>query len=542
MQDNSKLSVLVIDPSPGMRGSLQNMLGLLNINKIEYAVSSGTAIRQLMKKSYDVILCEYDLGSGQDDGQDGQQLLEDLRHHRLIGLLTIFIMITSEGVYSKVVSAAELTPTDYILKPFTVDMLSGRIARALERRAAFLPTYLQISQGDLRAAIRSCSTAEAKGGRYTVDFMRLRAELHMNLGELQQAESLYNAILSLKPLGWAQLGLARSLVGQGRYEEATEMLTTLIAANPRFMAAYDLLSQCYEAAGRNGDAKRVLEEAVAVSPHMVRRLRTLGNVAMNAGDVDTAEKSFRQVVARARYSEFRDPEDYVNLVRANIRKGDPAGAGATIRDMEKTMRGNPNVEACLAVSNAMVHDAARDKDAAVASLTAAVEALKASNGLSAQLKLSLARSCMQHNLDNQATQVMLDALADPASGVSVSEATGVFLRAGRPDLAENMSSKMKRQVAQLLNVAAEKTGMGDLKGAVHTLSEAMRMAPGNLQVMVELVRGILRQMTELGWDHPLAEVCTQQLANIRKVDPSNAHVADLSDEFNAAKRRYGIAG
>lgn len=541
MQDNSKLSVLVIDPSPGMRGSLQNMLGLLNISKVEYAVSSGTAIRQLMKKSYDIILCEYDLGSGQDDGQDGQQLLEDLRHHRLIGLLTIFIMITSEGVYSKVVSAAELTPTDYILKPFTVDMLSGRIARALERRAAFVPTYLQIGQGDLRAAIRSCSAAEAKGGRYTVDFMRLRAELHVKLGELQQAESLYNSILALKPLGWAQLGLARTLVGQERYEEATEMLTTLIAGNLRLMAAYDLLAQCHEAAGRNGDAKRVLEEAVAVSPHMVRRLRNLGNVAMNAGDVDTAEKSFKQVVARARYSEFRDPEDYVNLVRANIRKGDQAGAGATIRDMEKTMRGNPNVDACLAVSNAMVHDAARDKDAAVASLTAAVEALKASSGLSAQLKLSLARNCMQHNLDNQATQVMLDALADPASGVSVSEATGVFLRAGRPDLAENMSSKMKRQVAQLLNVAAEKTGMGDLKGAVHTLSEALRMAPGNLQVMVELVRGILRQMTELGWDHPLAEVCTQQLANIRKVDPSNAQVADLSDEFNAAKRRYGIS-
>lgn len=64
MHDNSNLSVLVIDPNPGMRGSLQNMLVQSNITKIEFAVSSGTAIRQLSKRSFDIVLCEYDLGSG----------------------------------------------------------------------------------------------------------------------------------------------------------------------------------------------------------------------------------------------------------------------------------------------------------------------------------------------------------------------------------------------------------------------------------------------------------------------------------------------
>ncbi|MFD2367959.1 tetratricopeptide repeat protein [Pseudoduganella sp. GCM10020061] len=542
MQDNSKLSVLVIDPSPGMRGSFQNMLNLLNISKIEYAVSAGTAVRAVMKKQFDIVLCEYDLGSGQEDGQDGQQLLEDLRHHRLIGMLTIFIMITSEGVYSKVVSAAELTPTDYILKPFTVDMLSGRIARALERRAAFVPTYLQIGQGDLRAAIRSCADASARGTRYAVDFMRLRAELHLNLGEVQQAEELYRAILQSKSIGWAELGLARALAGQERLDEAVEMLNALISSNPRFMAAYDLLAQCHEQAGRNGDAKRVLEEAVAVSPHMVRRLRHLGHVALDSGDVAAAEKSYKQVVARSRYSEFRDPEDHVNLARTLLRKGDQPAAAAVVRDIEKSMRGNPKAEACMAVSSAMIHDAAGEQEAAEAALNAAVEAVRAAPGLSAQLKLGLARSCLAHQLDNQATQVMLDALADPDSGVTVGQATGVFVKAGRPDLADTMGSKMKRQVATLMNVATEKSAMGDLKGAVHTLSEALRMAPGNLPVMLALSKAILRQVDELGWDHPLAELCSQQLSNIRQLDPSHAQLAELTDAFHSAKRRYGISG
>ena len=93
MQSYSDLSVLIIDPNPAMRGNLHNMLNQASITRIEYAVSSGTAIRQLTNKRFDVILCEYDLGSGNDDnGQDGQQLLEDLRHHKLIDRSAIFIM------------------------------------------------------------------------------------------------------------------------------------------------------------------------------------------------------------------------------------------------------------------------------------------------------------------------------------------------------------------------------------------------------------------------------------------------------------------
>ena len=53
-------------------------------------------------------ICQPGLPRPQGDGQDGQQLLEDLRHHRLITASTIFIMLASEGVYDKVVSAADL--------------------------------------------------------------------------------------------------------------------------------------------------------------------------------------------------------------------------------------------------------------------------------------------------------------------------------------------------------------------------------------------------------------------------------------------------
>ncbi len=540
MQDNSNLSVLIVDPNPGMRGSLHNMLNLSQITKIDYAVSSGTAIRQLSKKPYDIILCEYDLGGGQD-GQDGQQLLEDLRHHRLIGLWTIFIMITSEGIYSKVVSAAELTPTDYILKPFTVDVLTQRINRAVERRTAFLQTYQLIGQGNIREAIRSCGKGETEQPRYAADFARLRAELHTSLGELMEAEAIYQAVLATKPIGWAHLGLAKTQFAQERFEEARENLSRLVVDNPKFMAAYDWLAKSHEAHGDPGRAQKILEEAVQISPHVVRRLRKLGEVALEAGDVAQAERAFKLVVAKAKYSEFRDPEDHVNLVKALVKKGDVAGAGSTIRDLEKSLRGNASMEACRAISAAMLLESTGNAEAAVDQLNTAVQAVRDVK-TSSQLKMGLAKTCLDNHLDQAAKEVVLGMLNDVESGVSLSQAMNVFVKAGRNDLADGIGATLKQQVQTLVSTAAERTAMGDHRGAVTILLEALHKAPGNIQVLFTTTTAILKQLTDLGWDHPLGEHCHTQIDTIRQLDPNHPLLNVLVEDYMAAKRKYGISG
>ncbi|WP_020652386.1 tetratricopeptide repeat-containing response regulator [Massilia niastensis] len=541
MQDNANLAVLVVDPNPGMRTSLQNMLNQAGIPKVEYAINANTAIRQLGRRAYDIILCEYDLASGSGEGQDGQELLEDLRHHKLISASTIFIMLTSEGVYGKVVSAAELAPTDYILKPFTADMLGGRIKRALERRVALLPAWQQAAQGRLRDAIRSCGQGEKSHPRLALDFARLRADLHTALNEHGEAASVYREVLSERPLGWAGLGLARTMVAQGRMDEARATLEQLIEGNPRLMAAYDLLARCFEAGGELAAAQKVLEGAVAVSPYVVRRLRKLGEVALEAGDLDAAEKNFRQVVTKARYSEFRNPEDHVNLVKALVHRGDVLQAGNVIRDLERALRGNPNADACKAYSSALLNDKAGNPAAAVGDLMAAVGAVRGSSGLSSNLKLGLARACLAHRLDEQASDVMLTVMNDVGSGVSVDQAIGVFVKAGRPDLADGMGQQLKAQAQILLGVADEKRNMGDVRGAVQTLLEALHMAPNNLQVIVAVAGGILRQVNELGWDHQLGEVFAEQLHKIHAYDPRHPRLGALAEEFAAAKRKYGIS-
>lgn len=543
MAENSDLSVLIVDPNPGMRGNLHNMLSQSSITKIEYAVSSGTAIRQLAKKPFDIILCEYDLGngSGEANGQDGQQLLEDLRLHKLIAPWTIFIMLTSEGEYSKVIGAAELTPTDYLLKPFTVDSLLQRITRAVDRRQHFLPIYQSIDIGNVRKAISECLSSQDKNPRYAIDFARLRAELLFSVNDLADAEMVYQWILMTRPIAWAHLGLARCRYGLARYADAQETLQQLLDQNPRYMAAYDLLARTHEALGQQEAAKKILEDAVQISPHMVRRLRHLGEVAFETGDVGVAEKAFKQVVAKAKYSEFRDPEDHVKLVKTLVKKGDAHQATGVIRDMERSLRSSPNVEVCRAIATGLVQEMAGNLSAAATELTNAVNAVAASRGLSTGLKIGLVHSCLGVKLDQQAADLMLNLMNDTDSGVSMDDAVEVFEKAGRHDLAQGMGEQIKTQVDELIAHATEQRSHGDLRAAVDTLNAGLRKAPGNMSLLPAAASAMLKQLDDLGWEAPLGEQCVFLLERIRRLDPAHPSLETLTAQYHYTQRKYGIS-
>jgi tetratricopeptide (TPR) repeat protein len=540
MKEYSNLSVLIVDPNAGMRASLHNMLNQSEITKIEYAFNSGTAIRQITKKSYDIILCEYDLGNAQD-GQDGQQLLEDLRHHQLIGQWTIFIMITSESVYGKVMSAAELAPSDYILKPFTGETLGLRIKRAIERRVAFLPIFQLIGQGKLREAIAATTTAEQQHPRHATDFCRLRAELQLKLGAAGEAEQTYRKIIEGRSFDWAQLGLAKALFAQGNYAEAETSLNALIAGNGKLMDAYDWLAKTYEAMARPKEAQSTLETAVAISPHVVRRWRRLGEMALEAGAPEVAERSFKQVISKSKYSEFRDPEDHVQLVRTMLANKRPSAAEEIIRDFDKSLRGNPKAAVCRAISSAMLHTANGNEQAAVKELSEAVEAHRAGAPLSSAMTISLVKSCIEHRLDDAASDVLQDAVNEADNGVSLESAMQVFEQVGRSDLAAGFGQQLKLRVTTLLETARKLSQEQDFKGAVSAMLEATRKAPTDASVAGGAVNTMMTCMDHLGWDHALGDQARLLLERVQRLEPDSPQLPELLTQYQNTQRKYGIA-
>ncbi|HEX8957244.1 MAG TPA: tetratricopeptide repeat protein [Burkholderiaceae bacterium] len=536
-EDLANVNALIVEPHSGMRGSMHNMLNLCGINKIDHAVSASTALRPLKTRSYDVILCEYDLG----EGQDGQQLLEDLRQNKIIPLWTIFFMVTAERSYEKVVSAAELAPTDYLLKPFTAESLLERINRALERRALFMPVYQLMDEGSLDKAVEACVESELANPRYALDFTRLRAELHVALGQPAEAEVIYRKIYETKAVAWARLGLAKCLFMQNRFEEAQRLLQALVSENRSFLDAYDWLAKTHVAKGAFPQAQGVLESAVAISPHVVRRLRSLGEVALETGDVALAESAFQKVVAKARYSEYRDPEDHVMLVKTLVHRGDLAQASAVVRDLEKTLSGNRKSEACRAYSNALILEQHGDTETALSQLSAAVSASQRGAQLSNGIKLDMAKTCLENKLEGQASEMMLEVMNNSGDGTALARAMKVFERAGRKDLAESMAKESKRQVMHMVTSGAEKAKKGDYRGAVELMTEAARKFPENPQVVFNAALSLLKCMENLGWDNKMAEQARWYIESCRHLDPGNPRLAPLGELYQTVLRKYGIA-
>jgi DNA-binding NarL/FixJ family response regulator/Flp pilus assembly protein TadD len=534
MNELEGLTALIIEPHPGMRSTIHNMLNMCGLNKIDHVAGSNQAVKHLGLKHYDLILCEY----GLEGGQDGQQLLEDVRHHKLMPLSTMFFMVTAEGDYGKVVSAAELGPTDYVLKPFTADRLLERIARGLERRNALLPVYELMEAGSQREAIDACIDGEARHPRYLVDFLRLRAELHMFLGEPHEAEPIYRKLVETKAIAWARLGLAKTLVLRERYDEARDILEDLVDSNKNFLDAYDWLARTHEAAGALGAAQAVLADAVAVSPHAVRRLRKLGETALEAGDHDTAEKVLKQVVSKAKYSEFKDPQDHVRLVQTLVRKGDPVQAAAVIRDLDKSMAFQKNTPLCSAIASSLVHEYTGNEARLAESLETAVAASREAPELRPELKLELARTCIDNGMQEGAVEIVRDVMRNAQNGAAMARAMAVFEQAGQGEMAQKLAMESRQEVIDLVASGAARAKEGDYKGAVVLMQEAATKLPDNPQVVFNAALAVLKCLDHDGWDDRLGQQALGLITGVRRLDPINPKLPALAGMHQQILKKY----
>lgn len=528
--DLSGLSILLVEDGSDMY-ELFLAGGLEGAHR---AASAAAAAAKLRERAFDLIVCEYYLG----EGQDGQHFLEDARIHELIRPQTIFIMVTAERAYERVVGAAEFAPSDYLLKPFSGRGLLERIGRCLDRRKAFLPAYRRLEAGDVNGAIAYCREAETHHPPYAIEFMRLQAELCIQGGEPVQAQQTYAQVLRSRPLPWAKLGLAKTLYMQKRYAECELCLQQLIKESKHYLAAYDLLARVKETQGNLADAQRVIEGAVAVSPHVVRRLKTLGEVAMENGDLDVAERALNVVVAKGKHSEFRDPEDHVRLVTALVRKGETGRAQKVVEDLKRSMKGMKKTAFCSALSEALLFSHTGEKQKALDSLGSAVTSCKEDQdlGLSTGIKMELARSCLGHQLESEAAEVILDVMrhGDPPA---VARARAVLADAGHQRLADELSRRMRAEVVTLIMDGMSKADEGQFAEAMAVMVEAARKMPGNADVLLNAALAITKYLDHSDWDDRLFAQARRYLDLAAGQDYSHPRLAAIGEYMQGVLKR-----
>lgn len=533
---SEQTAVLVVESQPTMRAQLRSMLASIGIGAAQFAVSATMAIRRLREQRYDLILCEYNLG----DGQDGQHLLEDLRQHEIIPLDTLFVMITGERNYERVIAACELLPNDYILKPLNAETLRVRLLRAFEKRDAFLPAWQLMRLGDTVGAIDYCRRARDTHPQYTIDFMRQQAELHASIGQIDDAEALYRDILGARPVPWAGLGLARTLLLKKRHAEAEEILTELIATHERFIEAYELLSRLREETGRTQEARATLQAATEQSPYRVRRLRHLGELSLAVGDVTTAESCLAEVVRKSKYSEFREPEDHVRLVQAQLAQNKVEDARSTITDLERSLGRQPKGELCSALGAALLHAHNKDQARAQEALTRAAGAAQ-SRELSVGLRQELAKTCFDQQLDEHGSELLMDLLRTSADERTVESTRAALKERGLDQLGQQLEARVQAEVKSLVTAGAEKARAGDFDGAVAEMMNAARKLPGNPHVLFNAALALLRHIEHRGWNDAFAAQARSLIERARVLAPASPRLAALTEFMHGLIKHYGIA-
>lgn len=531
------LNVLVVESHDTMRNQLRGILAQSGITRMSAASSAAMAVRRLRETRFDIILCEYHLG----EGQNGQHFLEDIRQHQLIPLSTIFIMVTGERSYERVMGAAELAPNDYLLKPFAADNLRERLERALTKREAFLPVYKLIEAGNTARAATECEACEAKYAAYAVDFLRLRAQLLISLGRPEEALALYQQILARRSVPWAKLGLAKTHFMIGELEQARDELTELITQNAQFVDAYDWLAKTQEALGSIEDAHDALTRAASLSPHALQRQRRIGEMELDLGQNESAEKRLATVLRQSKYSDFRDPEDHVRLVKAQLGSGSPERARETLRDLERSMKGQAKADLCQAVCAAMVFAREGDSTQARAAAERAAALLAPGTNPSLQLKKEVTQVCLEQGLESEAAEVAMDIMRNSADEREVDAVRGMLTRLGRAELGETLASRLRTDVRDTMSEGAALARSGDHAGSVRHFMDAVQKMPGNALVLYNASLALLKYVEHSGWRDDYAEEARNLIERLHVQDPGNTKLGALYTYYEGLQQMHQTA-
>jgi len=535
--DYGALRALVVDDYPGMRSALKMTLSNFGMTKIDLAASAAEVIFKVGNSRYDIILCDFNLG----EGRDGQQLLEELRHRGLINLETVFIMVTAESVYEKVVATAELAPDDYMIKPFSAEVLRNRLDGILLRKLAFAKVYRHYEANELEAAIAACDELMRDHPRFVVDALRFKGEVLNAMGRFEEAEALYKRVIAMRAIPWARMGLAKALHQQKKEEAAEELLHDVLEKTPELVAAYDLLADVRLARKDGAGAQEALQQGVAISGKTVRRQQKLGHVAQDNGDLATARGAFTAVLEKGQHSVFVSASDFGNLCRVQVEQGDVNAAMETLKKGRNTLQASPEGQLVAAVAQSMAHTRAGRVEEAVKALDEATRLRGAGARIDEKLMLDMAGACMSHGRHEEADAIVSEVARNAHDSDSLlAKARRLYEESGRGEEGARVLTAATADVRKLNNEGVILAHKGDFKGAVDRLLTACREAPFNPRILMNGIWVILKYLEQSGMDNDLMEEGRRLLSEVERQAPGHARITGLRNQMKEVETRYGI--
>jgi len=119
------IKVLVVDDFTPMRRIIKQALRQIGFTKIIEAEDGSEALRELNREDIGLILSDWNMPK-----MTGMDLLREARSHETFRAIP-FIMLTAVEEKRKVLEAVKAGVSNYIIKPFTREVLEEKIRKAL---------------------------------------------------------------------------------------------------------------------------------------------------------------------------------------------------------------------------------------------------------------------------------------------------------------------------------------------------------------------------------------------------------------------------
>ena len=121
------IKVLVVDDFATMRKIVKNLLKEAGYENIVEAEDGAVALRIMKNKKIDFVISDWNMPN-----MTGIDLLRAVRADSDLATMP-FLMVTAESLHESVIMAVREGVSDYIVKPFTADILNEKITKIMEK-------------------------------------------------------------------------------------------------------------------------------------------------------------------------------------------------------------------------------------------------------------------------------------------------------------------------------------------------------------------------------------------------------------------------
>ncbi len=131
MSFDTKMKVLVVDDFSTMRRIVKNILKQLGFERMEEAEDGQQAYNKLTGEGgFQFVVSDWNMPN-----MDGLDLLKKVRANQELKDLP-FLMVTAEAEKHKVIEAIKAGVSNYVVKPFTAEVLKEKLDKIFEKKVS----------------------------------------------------------------------------------------------------------------------------------------------------------------------------------------------------------------------------------------------------------------------------------------------------------------------------------------------------------------------------------------------------------------------